>query len=187
MNRLVSIILILGAVGAFFGYVNPTYSGAIKAFQDEIKSLDIALETAAKFKQEQARLVQERELINKTDLDRVKKLLPDNVDNVQLILDVDGIASESGVRISDIGVDDSQKSGNENGDAAGQGVLIQDERAYESLLLSFTATATYSQFKNFLRDIEDSLRTLDVVEISFGKSETGIYKFDVLVQVYWLK
>jgi hypothetical protein len=187
MNRLVSIILILGAVGAFFGYINPTYGGSVKALQDEMKSLDVALETAAKFKQEQARLVQEREQITDTDLDRVKRLLPDNVDNVQLILDVDGIASESGVRISDIGIDKSQKSGSDGGNTAGQGVLIQDEKAYESLLLSFTATATYGQFKNFLRDIEDSLRTLDVVEISFGESETGVYKFDVRVRVYWLK
>lgn len=187
MNRLVSIILILGAVGVFFGYVNPTYNGAVKALRGEMQSLDSALATAAKFKQEQARLTQEREFIDESDLDRVKKLLPDNVDNVQLILDVDGIASAAGVRISDIGIDESQKSGSDGGDAIGQGVLIQEEKAYESLLLSFTATATYGQFKNFLNDIEQSLRTLDVVEISFSESETGVYKFDVRVRVYWLK
>jgi len=187
MNRLVSIILILGAVGIFFGYVNPTYTGNIKVLNSEMKDLDVALATAKKFKEEQARLVGEREKINAGDLDRIKKLLPDNVDNVQLILDVDGIASESGVRISDIGIDESQKSGSDGGGATGQGVLIQEEKAYESLLLSFTATATYTQFKNFLRDIEQSLRTLDVVEISFSESETGVYEFDVRVRVYWLK
>lgn len=187
MNRLVSIILILGAIGVFFGYVNPTYSENIKTLQSEIKSLDTALDTAGKFKAEQTRLIEEREKIDESDLDRVKKLLPDNVDNVQLILDADGIASESGVRISDIGIDESQKSGSDGGNAVGQGVLIQEEKAYESLLLSFTATATYSQFKNFLKDIEQSLRTLDVVEISFSESETGVYDFDVRVRVYWLK
>ena len=187
MNRLVSIILILGAIGIFFGYVNPTYTGNIKVLNSEMEDLDVALATAKKFKEEQARLVSEREQINAGDLERIKKLLPDNVDNVQLILDMDGIASESGVRISDIGIDESQKSGSDGGNATGQGVLIQEEKAYESLLLSFTATATYGQFKNFLRDIEQSLRTLDVVEISFSESETGVYEFDVRVRVYWLK
>lgn len=171
----------------FFGYINPTYSGSIKALQADTRDLNAALATASKFKEEQIRLIQERDLIDQENLDRMKRLLPDNVDNVQLILDVDGIASQSGVRISDIGIDKSQKSGADGGDATGQGVLIQEEKVYESLLLSFTATATYSQFKNFLRDIEQSLRTLDVVEISFSESETGVYKFDVRVRVYWLK
>jgi len=187
MNRLLSIILILGAVGIFFGYINPTYNGSIKALQSDNRDLEGALATASKFKDEQARLIQQRGLIDQENLDRMKRLLPDNVDNVQLILDVDGIASNEGVRISDIGIDESQKSGSDGGDATGQGVLIQDEKAYESLLLSFTATATYSQFKNFLYDVEQSLRTLDVVEISFSESETGVYKFDVRVRVYWLK
>lgn len=187
MNRLVSIILILGAVGIFFGYINPTFTGPVKGLQAEIQNLDNALATAIKFREEQTRLVQEREQIPQSDLDRVKKLLPDNVDNVQLILDVDGIANANGVRISDIGIDESKGSGGDGGDAVGQGVLIQEEKAYESLVLSFTATATYEQFKDFLRDIEQSLRTLDVVEITFSESETGVYKFDVRVQVYWLK
>lgn len=186
MNRLVSIILILGAVGIFFGYINPTYSGPVRTLQAEVRDLNTALDTAVKFREEQARLVAERAQIPQEDLDRVKKLLPDNVDNVQLILDVDGIASESGVQISDIGIDTDDKSG-DGGSATGQGVLIQDQKAYESLVLSFTATATYSQFKSFLRDIEQSLRTLDIVEISFDDSETGVYQFDVRVRVYWLK
>lgn len=186
MNRLVSIILILGAVGVFFGYINPTYTGQVRSLEQEIKNLDSALATAVKFREEEARLVQERENIPQTELDRIKKLLPDNVDNVQLILDMDGIANANGVRISDIGIDES-KSGNDGGDAVGQGVLIQEEKAYKSLVISFTATATYSQFKNFLRDIEQSLRTLDVIEIAFSESETGVYKFDMRVQVYWLQ
>ncbi|MBL1434257.1 hypothetical protein COB87_001645 [Candidatus Wolfebacteria bacterium] len=187
MNRLISIILVLGAIGVFFGYINPTYNGPIKVVQSEISDLDSALATATKFREEQTLLIQERELIDQGDLDRVKKLLPDNVDNVQLILDVDGIATTNGVRISDIGIAESKGGGNAGGNALGQGVLIQDETAYESLVLSFTATATYTQFKNFLTDIEQSLRTLDVVEISFSESETGVYKFDVRVRVYWLK
>ena len=187
MNRLVSIILILGAVGIFFGYVNPTYSGPVRVLQGEIQSLDAALETAVQVRQEQARLTQERASIPETTLDRVKKMLPDNVDNVQLILDVDGIASASGVRISDIGIDESSQGSSDGADAVGQRVLIQEEAPYNSLLLSFTATATYDQFKAFLRDIEQSLRTLDVVEISFSESETGVYQFDMRIRVYWLK
>jgi len=186
MNRLVSIILILGAIGIFFGYVNPTYSGPVKALQDEVDNLNTALETAVKFREEQARLVAERERIPESDLERVKKLLPDNVDNVQLILDVDGIALESGVRISDIGIEENS-GGNDGATATGQGVLIQEEKAYDSLTLSFTAAATYDQFKTFLRNIEQSLRTLDIVEISFSESETGVYNFDMRVRVYWLK
>lgn len=187
MNRLVSIILILGAVGIFFGYVNPAYNGPIKTLQAEINGLNTALNTAVQFREEQTRLIAERELIDPQDLERLKKMLPDNVDNVQLILDVDGIASGSGVRISDIGIDESQESSSAGGDAVGQGVLIEEETPYDSLILSFAATATYDQFKNFLRDIEQSLRTLDVVEISFSESETGVYTFDVRVRVYWLK
>ena len=185
MNRLVSLILIVGAFGIFFAYVHPTYTGPISILRSEVGSLDRTLATAQQFRVAQARLVVERENMPQDQLERLKTLLPDNVDNVQLILDVDGVATRHGVRITDIGVE--ERDADQVDEFGDQGIILESSRPYASLDLTFSAIATYQQFKDFLRDLERSLRVLDVVGIEFRQTETGVYTFDVAIRVYWLR
>lgn len=186
MNRFIPIIFILVAGAVFFLYVNPTYTGKTKELQREVKDLQSTIAKAKQFQAEQTRLVTERESLSAEDLRRLKVLLPDNVDNVQLILDVDGIATRNGARINGIAVEKVGDSAAADG-SIGQGVVLKEEKPFGVLALSFDTTATYDQFKRFLQDMEQSLRTLDVTKIAFSESETGVYTFTTKVKVYWLK
>lgn len=188
MSKFLPIIFILAAIGVILGYASPTYNGSIQSLRNDITELDRALATAEQFKRQQEALLTERNAIETKNLNDLETLLPDNVDNVELILDVDGIADDNGVRISDIGVETS------SGESQGQGVSeasgpvrsIGADQTYDSLILSFSATGTYDQFKRFLTSLEQSLRTIDVVEVSFSSEDTSIYNFDVRARVYWL-
>jgi hypothetical protein len=67
---------------------------------------------------------------------------------------------------------------------------------YDSVTVSFTVTATYDTFLKILRDLEKSLRIIDVTRISFnladptaagGANRGGAYDFNVEVKTYWLR
>lgn len=189
MNKFIPIILILAAIGIVLGYASPTYNESIQTLRREITELDRALATAEQFKRQQEVLLTERAAIPTEDLENLNTLLPDNVDNVELILDVDGIATENGVRIADIGVETNQESS--NGQGVGEATVgpvqsFAGATSYDSLILTFSATGTYDQFKRFLTSLEQSLRTIDVIEISFSSEGTNVYDFDVRARVYWL-
>jgi Tfp pilus assembly protein PilO len=114
------------------------------------------------------------------DMDKLQKLLPDHIDNVRLILDLDSMAAKYGMRVKNVTTDDDNSR-------AAQGELGPDESAYESVILSFTVTGTYDTFRQFLADLEKSLRLVDVVGLDFNANDTGIYDFTFHVKTYWLK
>lgn len=189
MNRLIPIIFVILALAVFFGYVEPTYSNRVQDLQGDIDELNQTLASAEEFQRQQSRLEARRAAIPQEEIDRLETFLPDNVDNIELILDLSAIATAQGVRITDIGVEGGQGDGNTSGQVVegGEGVRVQSGEEFRSLSIALTATGTYEQFKRFLNDLEISLRTIDITEMAFSESETGVYDFDVRATVYWLE
>lgn len=190
ISRLVPLLMIIGAIALFFGYTNPTYNGAIANLQSEIESLDQALEAAEAFKEREAELARQVASLPQEDLTRLQTFLPDSVDNVQLIVDLNELANRSGVELSDFEI-----TGGAEGAEAGGDALTEEEiaAAYDtgevtgSLQLSTSATGSYAAFRTFLEGIETSLRPLDVVELGVQDSETGVYTYTMTLSLYWLQ
>ncbi len=182
MSRIIPVVFILIAIGIFFGYINPTYSGEVRALQDEIRSYDAALRAAEAFREKEAQLMLERNGISQEGLARVESFLPDGVDNVQLILDLNALASRSGVVLSDF---DIAESANEQ--AQGGALELESEDAVDSLDLTVSATGTYTGFKTFLEGAEWSLRPLDLVSLEIQDSATGVYTYQMTFRIYWLR
>ena len=180
MSRIVPVVLILAALGIFFGYVNPTYSGNVATLREEIRSYDAALKAAEDFRKKEAELLLERNGISQDGLARVESFLPDGVDNVQLILDLNALASRSGISLSDFDI---------AAPAAAQGgtLELESEDAVESLDLTVRATGTYGGFKTFLQGAEWSLRPLDLVSLEIQDSQTGVYTYQMVFRIYWLR
>lgn len=181
MSRILPIILVLIAIGLFFGYVNPTYTGDVAVIRGEIAGYDAALDAAKKFVDKKDELVRERNLIPPEGLARIEAFLPDGVDNVQLILDLNSLASRSGITLSnfDMGVPEENNSSDR--------LSLASEGATESLDLSVSATGSYTALKTFLKGAEWSLRPMDLVDFSLGESRTGIYTYDMTFRIYWLR
>lgn len=195
MSRLFPAIALILAIGLFFGYINPTRTGSIAETQAQIDSYDSALEAADRFKEKESELIREQAAIPQDKLERLKTFLPDGVNNVQIILDLNSLAARSRVTLSNfniVGSPDTTGSqtaapGAEAQGPAGTGFGLASEQAIDSLEITVSATGTYEAFRTFLDGIERSLRLLDVVSVSVSDSDTGIYTYDMTIRLYWLR
>lgn len=177
MSNIVSIVLILASIGLFFGYIDPTYT-RIQASQTEKASYDTALNNSKDLQAEKQKLLDKYNKMDQADIDKLTKLLPNNIDNIRLIIDIDDMARNYNMRIRNFKTDTGEV----------KDTIGRDTSPYGTLTLSFTTTAAYNTFLAFMRDLERSLRVIDVVGIEFKSSDTNqLYDYTVTVKTYWLK
>ncbi len=174
---------IAGALGLFFVYTKPAYDG-LKAKQVQIERYDLALDKAAELQRLKQELLARYNSFNAADIERLHKLLPDHVDNVRLVLDLDTLASKNGLALQNISVSSPQDSA-----TADAGITIGAEMAtYDSLTMSFQTTGTYDRFIVFLAELEESLRIVDIEKLNINAVGSGVgYTFDITLRTYWLK
>lgn len=190
ITRLVPVLIIIGAIALFFGYAQPTYSDSITTLRGEIRDLDTALKAARNFKDKEVELTNARSRIAPEQLERLEAFLPDSVDNVQLIVDLNSLAARSGITLSEFDIVTGQEKSANNVPApldTAPALALGNNEPIESLELSVSATGTYASFRGFLEGVEQSLRPLDVVELSVEDSATGVYNYDMTFRLYWLR
>jgi Tfp pilus assembly protein PilO len=187
-SRIIPVIFIIAAVALFLVYVQPTYSGSIAMLSTEIKDLDTALDAARSFKDKEVALTQERNSLSAEQLTRLEAFLPDSVDNVQLIVDLNSLAARSGVTLSDFSIEGDSAAGDDTAPVAEETTLALDSgEPTDTLELSVAATGSYEAFRTFLAGVEQSLRPLDIIELTVEDSETGVYTYDITFRIYWLR
>lgn len=187
MNLITPIILVIISLAAFFGYVDPNYRGenldngkrSIQSLQAESNEYRTALSNSNKIRAQRDLLVKKRGEINPTDLTRLEQLLPDNVDNIKLVIDMNQIAANHRLTLKNLKLDTGVSG---NADRLGE-----DNNKYGTVGLSFSVTASYDNFQNFLTDIEKSVRLVDVTELSVTGNDTNLYEFSIGLKTYWLK
>jgi len=187
MNLITPVILILVSLGTFFMYVDPNYRGtdlnngnrSIKSLQAEDAEYQAALNNTTEIRKKRDALVQKRSNFNPADLAKLEKLLPDNVDNIKLVIDIKNIAENHTLTLKNIKLDTAVKSDTSK--------LGQKNSKYGTVGLSFTVSSSYDNFQNFLTDLEKSLRLVEVNELSVSGNDTGIYDFSISLKTYWLK
>ena len=202
IQRLFPVVLILVAIGLFFTYTSPTWSGPVAESKGIIRSYDSALAAAKEFQRKEAQLAMEREALPVEGLERLSALLPDNVNNIQLILDLDALAARAGVQLSDFSITEgnSGQSSVEQGvmspggagsapvaQSPNSGLELESTSPVDSLEITVTAVGTYTAFRNFLESAEKSLRLLDVVGLVISSDDSGVYTYDVTFRIYWLR
>ncbi len=175
-NKALPVLALTVAIGIFFGYVNPAWSGEIAAAKAAITSADAALAAAAEYTAQQSQLTSARNAIDPKDLARLATFLPDSVDNVRLILDLDALAARSGLALSNIDVADASSSN-----------VKTDANPVGSVDLTLSAIGTYSALRGFLEGVEKSGRLLDVHDLTVKGSSTGAYTYQMMVRLYWLR
>ncbi|MGB8815643.1 MAG: type 4a pilus biogenesis protein PilO [Minisyncoccia bacterium] len=190
MNFILPIILSLLSVGVFFGYVNPNYKGnagyiegdystyGVTQLRVESAKYQASLDGSQKVLNKRKELTDKRNVISDSNKSRLTVLLPDNIDNLKLILEISNIASQRNLSLKNLSVGSTVKKS----DAVGP-----DSTPYGTVSLSFAVNATYDNFLAFLRDLEDNLRIIDVSSISFNASDNGFYDFNFTINTYWLK
>jgi Tfp pilus assembly protein PilO len=162
-------------------WVNPQYA-IVKDYMAQSKDSDSALASVASLETMKATLVDKENSFNQADLDKLKKLLPDNVDNIRWFLDIQGIASRYGVTIQDISVaDQAQKTTTTK-------TIGSSGKPYGQMALSFSVSTSYENLISFLKDLEQSLRIVEIKSLSFtaDNKTPDRYKVSLGVNAFWL-
>ncbi len=186
MSKVLPVVFLLIAGALFIGYIHPTVTGSIATTSKKVKEYDAALIAAKRYEQKIAELGDERQKLSTDSIKRLEEFLPDSVDNVQLILDLDGLAARSGIKIDNFNTTDLAPSVS-GVDANGQSVSLDEGKPYESLDITISASGSYSQMRAFLDGVESSLRLIDLVSLQLTDSPTGIYKYQMTFRLYWLR
>ncbi len=173
------IILILLGVGSFVLYTNPQYQ-KLKVKIVESQKISEANTKAAALRVVRGRLTDDRKKISEFDVDKLTKMIPDGVENVGLIIDIDNIANKYGMRIRNTKISDITTRN--TAIAVGP-----DSKKYGAITLSFSVTSGYDNFLIFLKDLEASVRLVDVTNLTFTSNKDGKYDFNITLQTYWLK
>ncbi|MCR4333986.1 MAG: hypothetical protein NUV60_03180 [Patescibacteria group bacterium] len=183
-TRILPLGALLVAAGILFVYVGPTWSGSIAATKASIAFDDQALAAANQYAKQQNQLASERNNIDPTNLERLTSFLPNSVDNVGLILDLNALAARSGLSLSNIDVISGTANGNSS---ATQTLPVAGSTPVGSVDLSLSAIGTYAALQAFIIGTERSARLLDVRFIDVDGSDTGIYSYRMTLRLYWLR
>jgi len=203
MNKLIfPIILILAAVGIYITFTQPHYE-IVKEFMARNQDYQKVFDDADGLLRKRDDLIVKLNKIRPSDKVRIAKLIPDSIDNVRLVIDInDGITARYGVGIKNIRFESSTDDKNvQSGQSAVASVVttvnkglrkdspnIIENKDYNSVTLNFTIVAPYSTFLKILRDLESSLRIVDVTSLSFRSTDAGdVYQYDVGIKTHWLK
>lgn len=183
-------IAIVAAGAIFFTYTKPAYD-SVQTLRGQVDAYNAALDKAAELQKIKQVLLDRYNSFDPASLDRLHKLLPDHVDNVALILDLDSLAGRYGMGLENVDVSTpaSASAGNTAIGAAGA-----SGRHYDSVTLRFSTTGSYDNFLAFLRSLEESLRIVDLVALSLSPQSVAgasaaplTYRYDVTLRTYWLK
>lgn len=199
MGRLLFAILGVGlAGGVFFFYTQPAYDH-VREVQVQVAQYDAALDKASELQQLKQSLLSRYNAFDPGNLDKLQKFLPDHVDNVRLILDIDSLASRYGLGLQNVDVSGATGATTAKGQTA-IGAVAASNQKYDSLTLKFTTHGTYDAFVQFMSDLESSLRVVDLVSLTISRDTlaggstdasarvgTPVYTYDITLRTYWLK
>lgn len=212
MSIFTPIILIIASIGLFFGYIDPTYTAitgsvepvgkSIVELQAEEKNYINALTKTADIERVRTGLAAQFNKLDPVGLEKIEKLLPDNIDTVRLIIDIDNRASKYGMSLSNITLSMSNATptrGNKNPVTASPVLGVgPDDSLYDSVKLGFTVSGSYDNFVRFLQELEVSLRVVDITALSFKtvtqtltgqqiQAPSDVYTYSMTIRTYYLK
>ena len=179
MKNSTATILIIIAIGLFYTFTSSQYA-AVQNLRAEAEEYQQVLDGAEAISQTNASIEDQYRKIPKSEIERLDKVLPDNIDTVRLALDLDGIAGRYGISLKKVQVDRQED------DNAGV-ISVGSPNPYEKVNVTFTFISNYSNFTKFLADLEKSLRIANVHSIYFQTNNAGLYEHRVTIETYWLK
>lgn len=180
------------AVAGFFIFTDPFYADVLSN-KDQIASYNEALDNSKALEAQRDKLTQKYNSFSTDDLSKLQKLLPDNVDNIRLILEIEKIAAPYGMVLKDVKYDTTSTTA--GAQPAKTTVISSSNKDYGAWNLEFSTQGTYNNFISFLKDLESNLRIVDISSIQFSSnassglnpSTSNSYKYDFKIRTYWLK
>lgn len=193
--------LILISIILFFAVVDPLYNDVSK-LKGDVATYNTALNNSTELQKTRDALLQKYRNISDKDKNRLNSFLPNTVNNIKFILEIEQIANIHNMPLKNIKFDDEKNQTNNQQnttkDKNGNVVLADntqiDSKSYGVFPVEFETEGNYDSFVSFLKDLEHNLRVMDIKSITFevpdGTDPTlnpNIYNYTLKVETYWLK
>jgi dsDNA-binding SOS-regulon protein len=191
MKILFNILLIGAAVGIFFmpKYgISAKYSD-IKIVNIEVEEYDKANDSAKKLTEKRDELTNTFNSFSDSQKARLVTFLPDNIDPIRFILEMEGVGKKLGMPIKNARY--SQTKVLSNPDQK----LSDTESTHGVFTFEFSTEGSYDNFIRLLGQLESSLRLIDVTNITISSAAVAntqnapadFFTYQVKLQTYWLK
>jgi Tfp pilus assembly protein PilO len=182
LRYLLPLVLIVGSVLSFIYITNPIYQN-IQVLQVQKTTYQGALDNAKKLLADYQGLITKYNAFSPESLDRLHKILPDTVDNISLVLEMERLGAENGMAITNVQFDGAGIGGKSSSQS-------QNKKPYNELNITFSTQSTYPNFVQFMSELEKNLRVVDFSSVAFATSDTdtkGVQKYTVSITTYYLK
>lgn len=191
MRIILAILGVIVAGAVFFEFTEPTYA-QIQSDQAQIAQYDAALTKASQLASVKQALLAKYNSFAPSDLARLQTMVPDQVNDIALILDFDTLAGKQGMSLANVDVNSSDASAVQSTNSTG--VVGAVSVPYNTLTMKFTVNGTYANFTQFLASLQASLAIVDIQSILISENTqanssagASVYTFTVTLNTYWLK
>jgi len=175
--------LILGLAAITFFYFTSPMLETVNGLEVEQAKLTLVLANAVELKEKQDDLISRDNAIEPADLEKLNEFLPNNIDNVRLIIDMNNIAKKFGLTVRNPAIVKEEAKVGEGAPPPPPG----GGEANTSAAISFSFSSSYETLKLFLADLAKSLRLVDIETLSFTANDRNLYDYQITLRTYWLK
>ena len=139
--------LIIVSVGMFIFFTNPTYK-EVNALSLEVDSFNEALNNSKELQERRNELADKYSSFLPSDITKLEKMLPNNVDNIRLIIEIQNIASQHSLSLKNVEYNTiSKEQETPEGTSSKNRANIEKEEDYSPFMLSFSWPKSISRYK----------------------------------------
>lgn len=150
--------IIIGlCVGMYFMYISPTIAD-IQIKREKKSEYTNVLEKVRELKEQRDSLSTTYNSIPIADLEMLNKIIPTKFDPVYFSNDINAMSSKYGMAIREVRIEYPPSAGIIDAQVG--------EKNYKTIKVQMVLGGRYEQFLSFLKDLETSLRLIDVVDLN---------------------
>lgn len=158
-----------------------SYFSEIKVLKKQAFSYNETINTAKKVRSSIDKTLGEYNAISQENVDRINKMVPSGDEAMKLVVQIDDVTRKNGLSLTSI---DSKNVVNEK---IVSGIQENESKTAESISLSIKAQGSYESFSSFIKELEKSLRLIDVVSVKINPISQDNYSYSIEAVSYWRK
>ncbi len=176
---LLATIFLAGAIVVFFTWTQPMLD-SVKGLSEQKEILNEKLSSLKEIEKERENILDSYNSVGDTNREKVGKILPSSMKEMDLIVELENMAANSGVALKDVNISDAGKEQKSTGGAKTGEAFYPNE-----IGLIIKASGPYQSFKEFLKSIETNLRIIDIESLDFISGDVDSYEYNLKIKSYW--
>jgi Tfp pilus assembly protein PilO len=184
MKAFTPLIVIALCIGAYYVYIGPTYSDVQNLLAEKDQYTGV-LQQAQNISTRRDAILADYNAISPDNIDRLKKIMPENFDPAIFAKYVSDSAAKYGMVIKEVNITKLDEE-------ADQGEVVSSgPEQYKTMSVTFSIQGPYDKFVDFLKDLESGLYLVDVNSLSVttdnqSPKNSSVFNYSLVVYTYSL-